>query len=86
MASREAVGAELHRPARRNYARRRVMLKGLNDLFQDDLVEMIPYPRFTRKGSKYIMTMMKCFSKVAFAVPLKSKTGREVAQTLEPIL
>lgn len=85
MASREAVGAELHRPARRNYARRRVMLKGLNDLFQDDLVEMIPYPR-ANKGYKYITTMMKCFSKVAFAVPLKSKTGREVAQALEPIL
>ncbi|KAJ8909513.1 hypothetical protein NQ315_012837 [Exocentrus adspersus] len=31
---------ELHKPARKNYPRRRTIIKGLDDLWQSDLVEM----------------------------------------------
>lgn len=34
---------ELHAPARRNFPRRKVEIKGLNNMWQADLVEMIPY-------------------------------------------
>src|SRR5436190_4216068 len=81
----DAVAKELHKSARRNYNRRRVTLKGINDLYQADLVELIPYAK-TNKGMKYIMTMINCFTKFAFAVPLKNKTNMEVAKVLEPIL
>ncbi|TLY48864.1 MAG: DDE-type integrase/transposase/recombinase [Gammaproteobacteria bacterium] len=81
----DAVAKELHKSARRHYNRRRVTLKGVNDLYQADLVEMIPYAK-TNKGMKYIMTMINCFTKFAFAVPLKSKSGVDVARVLEPIL
>jgi hypothetical protein len=40
------VVVELHAPARVNFKRRRVIVKGLNDLLQSDLIEMIPYARF----------------------------------------
>ena len=85
MDAREAIAEELHRTARKNYPRRRVTLKGLNDLFQGDLVEMQPYSKIN-KGYKYIMTIINCFSKFAFAVPLKDKSGPVVAKALEPIL
>lgn len=85
MRVRDTIAKELHRQARRNFPRRRVTLKGLSDLYQADLVEMIPHSRLN-KGYKYIMTMINCFSKMAFAVPLKSKTGVEVSRALEPIL
>ena len=81
----DAIAKELHRPARRNYVRRKVTLKNTKDLFQADLVEMIPYAK-ENKGMKYIMTMINCFTKFAFAVPLKTKSGPEVARALEPIL
>lgn len=81
----EAVAKELHRPARRNYVRRKVTLKGIRDLYQADLVEMIPYAKVNR-GMRYILTMLNCFTKFAFAIPLKNKTGVEVAKALEPIL
>src|SRR5436190_9037090 len=81
----EAIAKELHRPARRNYPRRKVTLKGVNDLYQADLVEMLPHARLN-KGMKYILTMINCFTKFAFAIPLKNKTGIEVANALEPIL
>lgn len=76
---------ELHRPVRRNFTRRAVELKGLFDLYQTDLVDMIPHAK-VNKGYKYLMTVINAFSKYAYAVPLKTKTGKEVAHALEPIL
>ena len=81
----EAIAKELHRPAHRNYPRRKVTLKGVNDLYQADLVDMLPHARLN-KGMKYILTMINCFTKFAFAIPLKNKTGIEVAKALGPIL
>lgn len=81
----EAVARELHKPARRNFARRKVTLKGVSDMFQGDLVEMQPYAR-VNKGMRYIMTIINCFSKLALAIPLKTKTGIEVSKALAPIL
>lgn len=43
--SKHQIATELHGTARRNYTRRRVNVYGKNDLFQADLVEMIPYAR-----------------------------------------
>lgn len=85
MSKREAIAKELHKPARRNFTRRKVTLKGINDLYQADLVEMLPYAKLN-KGMKYILTMINCFSKFAIAVPLKSKSGLEVTEKLVPIL
>ena len=81
----DAIAKELHRPARRNYVRRKVTLKGIKDLFQADLCEMLPHAKIN-KGMRYILTMINCFTKFAFAVPLKNKSGPEVARALEPIL
>lgn len=82
---RKVLAEELHKPARRKFARRKVTLKGLNDLYQADLVEMGPYAR-VNKGMRFILTMINCFSKYAFAVPLKSKSALDVVRALEPIL
>lgn len=34
---------EIHKPTRNNFRMRSVIIKSLNDLFQADLVEIIPY-------------------------------------------
>src|SRR5436190_5982665 len=82
---RYAIAKELHRPARRNFPRRYVELKGVQDLYQADLVEMIPFSK-SNKGFKYILTMINCFTKFAIAVPLKSKTAIEIENVLKQIL
>ena len=82
---RKAIAEELHKPARRKYVRRSVTLKGIKDLYQADLVEMQNYSKLN-KGYRYILTMINCFTKFAFAIPLKDKTGVQVAKALEPIL
>lgn len=67
---------EIHKPARINFKRRRVLMKSLNDLFQADLVEMIPYSK-DNKGFKYILMVINCFSKYLWAFPLKSKMASD---------
>lgn len=85
MSVKEQVIDELHRPARVNFRRRRVILKGLNDLLQADLVEMIPYARLNR-GYRYILVVINAFSKFVWTVPIKRKTGKDVAAALDSIL
>lgn len=85
MNARTVIARELHRQARKNYPRRHVELKGVSDLYQGDLVEMIPFFRIN-KGYKYIMTIINCFTKYAIAVPLKSKSAPDIVTALEPIL
>lgn len=85
MTKKEDVVRELHKPARRNFKRRKVVIRGLHDLFQADLVEMIPYSRVNR-GFRYILVVINAFSKYVWAVPVKSKTGREVTDAMESVL
>jgi hypothetical protein len=47
---------EIHKQARINFPRRRVIVKSLNDLYQADLVEMIPYSN-ENNGFKYRVTI-----------------------------
>jgi len=85
MDARLQIIKELHRPARRQFPRRATVIKGLNDLYQADIVEMIPYAKLN-KGYKYILTVIDCFTKVANAIPLRTKSGREVSKAMEKIL
>lgn len=85
MVSKQMIIDELHKPARRNFPRRNVVLKGIRDLFQADLVEMCPHSG-ENNGFKYILTLINCFSKMAYARPLKSKSGRETSKAMEKIL
>lgn len=85
MEIKRTVVNELHKPARKNFKRRRTIVKGLHDLFQADLVEMIPYAK-VNKGFKYILVVINAFSKFAWAKPLKTKNGRDVTKAMRSIL
>ena len=83
--SRLELAKELHAAARRKYLRRKVVTLGMNDLFQADLVEMIPYARIN-SGFKYMLTVIDVYSKYAWAVPVKSKNAVDVAKAMESVL
>lgn len=76
---------ELHRAARKNFIRRKTEMRGICDTLQADLVEMIPYAQQNR-GMKYILVVINIFSKMAYACPLKNKTGCEVTRAMKSIL
>lgn len=76
---------ELHQPARKSFRRRKVIIKGLNDLIQADLVEMIPYAKMN-KNFRYILIVINVFSKFVWAQPVKRKTGKDVTNAMNTIL
>src|SRR6266566_1742632 len=85
MDEKRQVARELHAPARRHYPRRRTVIKGYNDLFQADLLEMIPYARENR-GYRYILMVIDAYSKYLWAAPVKRKGGKDVTEAMEQIL
>jgi len=85
MTVKENIAHELHKPARKNFPRRRVKVLGIGDLLQADLVEMLPYAK-ENEGYKYLLTLIDCFSKKAYAAPVKDKTAKNVKSAMESIL
>jgi hypothetical protein len=82
---RRRLVEELHAPARKNFPRRRVIIRGYDDLWQADVVEMRPYSS-SNKGYHYILTVIDSLSKYSWAVPLKTKGGRETADAIAGII
>ena len=52
----------LHKPARKNYPTERVYIHSIDEQWQSDLVEMIPYSE-ENDDCKYLLTVIDCFSK-----------------------
>lgn len=82
--TREGIANELHKQSRVNFPRRHVEVKGITDLYQADLVEMLPFSRVNR-GYKYILTIINCFTKFAIAVPLKYKNAVIIEKALSKV-
>ena len=55
------VVTELHKPARKNYPRRCVHMRGIDETWQADLVEMLPYA-LENNGCKCLLTVIDIFS------------------------
>src|SRR6266550_3148365 len=74
----------LHRPVITKFKTRRVFVRGIDDQFQADLVDLISI-KGVNKNYKYILTIIDCFSKYAWAVALKTKTAAEVTTAFERV-
>lgn len=84
VAGKRQLVNELHKAARKNFKRRRVIMKGIDDLWQIDLVEMGSYASLN-KGYRYLLTVIDTFSKYAWAIPIKNKTGIVVTNAMSKI-
>jgi len=58
-----------HKDIRKRFPTRRVVVGGIDDQFQADLVEMIPCAK-ENNNYKYMLTCIDCFSKYAWAIPM----------------
>lgn len=84
-AEKRQIVEELHKQARKNFKRRRVVVKGIDDLWQADLVEMGSYEKYNN-GYRYLLTVIDTFSKKAWAVAVKSKDGQNVTAAMKSVL
>lgn len=69
----------LHKPARKKYPTKKVVVGGIHLQLQADLADMQSLAKHNQ-NFRYILTVIDCFSRVAWAVPLKDKTGNTLVQ------
>lgn len=74
----------LHKDVRKIYPTRSYQVGALHELWQADLMEMKPYAKIN-KGYRYILTVIDVFSRLAWALPIKSKKGVEISQSLNSL-
>ena len=75
----------LHIPVRYNFPRNRVIVTGIGDQWQADLVDISSLARFN-KGYKFLLTCIDVFSIFAWVVPLKNKSGESLVNGFQSIL
>ena len=78
------LAEELHKPERKRFEKRRVLVNGIDKIWATDLVDMQAFSKFNR-GIKYLLAVIDVFSKYGYLVPLKDKTGKSVASALKTI-
>ena len=81
---KKGLAEELHKPIRRKFNRRKVLVNGIDKIWAADLVDMQAFFKFNR-GVKYLLAVIDVFSKYGWLIPLKDKTEKSVASVLKTI-
>ena len=81
----QQLADELHKPIRRKFQTRKVIANNIDDIWSADLVFMDKLFKWN-SGYKYILTVIDVFSKFAWAIPLKSKTGVSITDAFNDII
>lgn len=74
----------LHKPVRIHFPRRRVIVNGIDDQHQADLVDL-SHLKKDNDGYRYLLTCIDVLSKFAWVVPLKTKTGIAITEAFKII-
>ena len=61
---------------------RPIVYTSIDKIWAADLVDMQAFSKYN-KGVKYLLTVVDIFSKYGWIIPLKNKTGTEVASALQ---
>jgi hypothetical protein len=75
----------LHKPIKKPPIYRRVYTKGIDYLYEIDLVDMSKFKN-ENDGHTFIITIIDTFSKRAWAFKLKSKTAKAITKVMTPFL
>ena len=72
----------LHKPARRHFKRRRIIVGGLRQQRQADLVDLSNLKK-DNDAMTFLLTVIDVFSKVAWCVPMKNKSAASLVAALD---
>ncbi|VDH96281.1 Hypothetical predicted protein [Mytilus galloprovincialis] len=73
------------RPLKRSFQRNRVIVIGIDDQWDVDLMDMSKFSKFN-SGYNFILVVIDIFSKYVWLRPLKNKKGESVANALKHVL
>jgi len=74
----------LHKQTRHKFPRNKIRVNTIDEQWQADLCDMRKYES-ENDGYKYLMTVIDCFSRYAFVIPLKSKKSTEIVKAFSRI-
>jgi len=74
----------IHKPMRKKFTRRRVVVPNMDHTWQADLVDVSKYAD-ENDGNKFLLTCIDVFSKYAWVEPLINKNGKTVTQAFKKI-
>jgi integrase-like protein/chromodomain-containing protein len=80
----EEFAKEIHHQVKRKFKRRQVVVTGLDEIWAMDLASMESFVSYN-DGYKYILCIIDVFSKFAWCVPLKNKTGASILKAVKDI-
>ncbi|CAK1584449.1 unnamed protein product [Parnassius mnemosyne] len=83
--SKQDIVNELHKAARRNFSRQHTIIKGIDDLWQADLIDFQKYSAFN-KGYKYVLVVIDALSKYVWVRLLKTKHKHCVINAMQSLL
>ena len=78
------LAEELHRPIKRKFKKRRVIVNGIDKIWAADLADMTAFKDYN-EGYKFLLLVIDTFSKYGYLIPLKNKKGETVADALKDI-
>lgn len=74
----------LHKPARRQYTRNKVLVSYIDEQWQADLVDLQSLSKYN-DNYRYLLTCIDIFSKYAWAIPLKTKHSKNIIDAFDYI-
>lgn len=80
----DELADELHKQRRVHFPRRRVVVKGIDQIWSADLVDMQAFSEYN-KGVRYLLNVIDVLSKYAWSVPIKAKTGTTITDAFRSI-
>jgi transposase InsO family protein len=75
----------LHKPVKRKFRRRKTISIGIDHLWQIDLADVSSLSNHN-DGHRFLLTCIDCFSRYAWAVPLKNKNSTSVMNAFRSII
>ena len=78
----EKLANELHKPIIRNFKRRKVNFGNFpNEIWSADLIDLKKLKKYNN-GFQYIINIIDLFSRHAWSIPIKNKTGKSIVEAL----
>ena len=71
----------IHKPVRRNFKRNRLIVGDIDQQWQMDVGDTQSMQKF-KDGYRYLLVCIDVFSKYAWVVPLKNKTGLSLVKVI----
>lgn len=75
----------LHKPIRRKFVRRKTVVAGIDYQWQGDLADVSSLVKYNDKY-RYLFCLIDVFSKFAWVVPIKDKSGKTLVEAFKSVL